>query len=87
MRLAILKNNIVENVVVADLDFAEKMDWDFIELDENIPCDIGWIYEDETFKAPSVLENENVNIIDTHKDEEFISPPEILVPNDEALAE
>jgi hypothetical protein len=52
---------------------------------------INTIIADENFIDffyPDAIEcDENVNIFDTYKDGEFVSPPEILVPNDEALAE
>lgn len=56
MRLAILNGGIVENVVISDLDFAEKMGWDFVELDSDIACEPGWLYDGETFTAPVIIE-------------------------------
>lgn len=56
MKLAIIKNGYVENVVIADLDFAEKMKWDFIELADGVSCEPGWLYDGETFTAPVIIE-------------------------------
>lgn len=59
MRLAIIKDGKVENVVIADLDFAEKMGWEIIELDENIACEPGWDFDGENFiKPPKIEETE-----------------------------
>lgn len=54
MRLAIIKDNKVENVVISDLDFANQMGWDFIELDEVMPCEPGWLYDGEKFTSPII---------------------------------
>ena len=49
-RLAIIKNNKVTNVIIADLDWPEK----HIVLDNNSVVSIGWLWDGETFTAPKV---------------------------------
>jgi hypothetical protein len=52
MRLAIIKNQKVENVVISDLDFAAQMNWDYIILDEGVACEIDWHYDGNQFIRP-----------------------------------
>lgn len=56
MRLAILNGGIVDNVVISDLDFAEKMGWHYVELADGVQCAPGWLYDGETFTAPVIIE-------------------------------
>ena len=55
MKYALIKNQKVENVIVADGTFVEsiKNEWDsIISVDESAPVSIGWIYVNNTFEPP-----------------------------------
>jgi hypothetical protein len=52
MRLAIIENNIIKNIIISDLSFAEKMKWEFVEIKSNDPYSVGWTYDGVNFIAP-----------------------------------
>lgn len=56
MRLAIIKDGLVENVVVADLEFANNQGWNYIQLEQDQPCAIGWTYDGQNFISPIIIE-------------------------------
>jgi hypothetical protein len=52
MTWALIKNGLVENVIVADIEFIKGIcdQWDFCQgLPENSPVGIGWTYIDGEF--------------------------------------
>ena len=57
MKYAILRNNIVENIIVADQDFINKYYFDAINVD-NVECGIKWVYDGTIFTKPVIVEPE-----------------------------
>jgi hypothetical protein len=57
MRLAIIENNIIKNIIISDLSFAKKMKWEFVEIESNDPYSVGWTYDGAEFTAPVVEES------------------------------
>ena len=57
MKFAIIKNNIVENIIKADQKFILDFYPDAINVDQ-ISCGIGWSYDGKTFTEPIVEEIE-----------------------------
>ena len=56
MKFAIISNNIVENVVIADPDFAQEQGW--VQMPEETPVGIGWGFDGTTFSKPEVNQQE-----------------------------
>ena len=56
MRLALIENNKVTNVVIADIEFAQLQGWNYIELADGQPCEINWTYDGTNFIRPVVEE-------------------------------
>lgn len=52
MKFAIVVNDLVKNIIVADQDFVDAHYPNAINVDE-IRCGIGWLYDGQTF-APVV---------------------------------
>ena len=52
MRLAIIENNIVTNIVESSLEFADLQGWNYIQLNENEPCEFNYLYNGSTFISP-----------------------------------
>ncbi len=48
MRWALVRNNIVKNIVIWDGNGNIFDDYITVRLDENSPVSIGWIYDPET---------------------------------------
>jgi hypothetical protein len=57
---AIIENNIVTNVIVADtLEIAQEVTGKTcVEYNEDNPAGIGWTYDGEKFVAPEPIEGE-----------------------------
>ena len=59
MKYALIKSNIVENIIVAQSDFIETIrhEWDhIIQLDEDSPVGVGWTYDGSKFIKPEAPE-------------------------------
>lgn len=63
MQYAIIKNNTVENVIIAEPDFIESIlaQYQHIEAldtlhEQGLGVGIGWTYEHNEFKAPVIIE-------------------------------
>lgn len=54
MRLAIIENNIVTNIVESSIEFANSQGWNYVQLDDNEPCGFNYTYNGETFIAPVI---------------------------------
>jgi len=50
-RIAIIKNGVISNVIVAADEFAETLKDQTINV-TNIDCEIGWLYDGTNFTAP-----------------------------------
>ncbi len=48
MRYAILKDNVIDNIIEADQDFIDNYFPGAMNV-ENVRCDIGWILDNGTF--------------------------------------
>lgn len=60
MKYAIIKNNVVVNVIVAEQDFIDEHYPDAILLDNESNAGIGYIYENNKFIEPEIIEAEEV---------------------------
>lgn len=56
MRFAIVTNELVENIIVADQDFIDVHYPNAINVDDK-NCGIGWSYADGQFIAPPFVRN------------------------------
>jgi len=58
MKLAVIENNVVINIIVADsVEIAETITNGLcVEYTDNNPASIGWTYADGVFTAPVVEE-------------------------------
>lgn len=52
MNIALINNRIVENIIVADLEFAEQLGFEQVIDVTDIFCSIGWLYDGTTFTEP-----------------------------------
>ncbi len=52
MRIALIRNGIVENVIEADMDFAQTLGFDAAVEDTDTAVGIGWGYMNGAFVAP-----------------------------------
>ena len=59
MRYAIIKNDLVVNVIVADSKFVKESKINAIECPENV-C-VGWSYLEEEFIAPEIIFDETIS--------------------------
>lgn len=61
MNYAIVNNeNIVENVVLAEPDFAAEQGW--VEIPEEQKAGIGWVYDGKIFIEPTIDEEEDQRV-------------------------
>lgn len=56
MKFAIISKNTVENIVLAEPDFAQQQGW--IQIPEEVPVGIGWGFDGTTFSEPEVNQQE-----------------------------
>lgn len=56
MKFAIISDNTVENIVLADPDFAQEQGW--VQIPEETPVGIGWGFDGTTFSEPEVNQQE-----------------------------
>lgn len=65
MHFALIKNNLVENIIVADDDFISNLpDYDNIVNVDEIDVGVGWEYSNKEFKRPELVQaNQQVRII------------------------
>jgi hypothetical protein len=56
MRIALVKNGVVQNIIEASRDFALSLGYDQALEVENLEAGIGWVFDGERFIAPH-LEN------------------------------
>lgn len=52
MNIALINNRIVENIIVADLEFAEQLGFEQVIDVTDVFCSIGWLYDGTTFTEP-----------------------------------
>lgn len=60
MNIALIKNNKVENIIVADLSFAGSLGYDEVLDTEGLTIGIGWEKIDNVWTAPNVVVPEPV---------------------------
>jgi len=58
MKIALINNGIVENIIAAELDFAEQLGFEQVIDVTDIFCSIGWLYDGSTFTEPKQPEVE-----------------------------
>ena len=64
MNIALIRNGVVENVIVGTLEFAQTLGYDAcVETNE---AGIGWTYDGETFTAPPQPEPEPEPVLPRH---------------------
>jgi hypothetical protein len=56
MRIALVKNGVIQNIIEASLDFALSLGYDQALEVENLEAGIGWVFDGERFIAP-LIEN------------------------------
>jgi len=58
MNIALINNGIVDNIIVAELDFAEQLGFEQVIDVTDIFCSIGWLYDGSNFTEPKQPEVE-----------------------------
>jgi hypothetical protein len=56
MKFAIISDNTVKNIVLAEPDFAQEQGW--VQISEETPVGIGWGFDGTTFSEPEVNQQE-----------------------------
>lgn len=62
MKIALIKNGIVENVIVGTPEFGQSLGYSTVRDVTNIQCGVGYTFANETFTAPEPAQ-ENVTDI------------------------
>jgi len=60
MKIALINNRIVDNIIAADLEFAEQLGYEQVVDVTDISCSIGWLYDGTTFTEPKQPEVEPI---------------------------
>ena len=63
MNIALINNGIVENIIVADLEFAEQLGYEQVIDVTDVFCSIGWLYDGTTFSEPPTPEPIKITIL------------------------
>jgi len=63
MNIALINNGIVDNIIVATLEFAEQLGYEQVVDVTDISCSIGWLYDGSTLSEPPAPEPIKITIL------------------------
>ena len=63
MNIALINNGIVDNIIVATLEFAQQLGYQQVVDVTDIYCSIGWLYDGSTLSEPPAPEPIKITIL------------------------